>query len=247
MEQLYASLRPSLLEEEEMQQSIQSIVRLLSFALPQGSEIELFGSRAYNLHLKDSDVDIRVNMDRICGEIPRPIKVLLLRHLANQILDLKAGSGVRVIEGARVPVLTFKEAISGTNFDIVIGHATTCPNYLEPLFVPPPEIYRRLVVLSKYVMMRKGTYKVSQGGAGGTRLYALLVVFCQGLESSLVPFSLQDLDSIWDMFVHFASQPDNWDLKEGTIWIRTGTNPFPVVIYKSTYRQRKNWARTFAQ
>ena len=170
---------PSPSERAAREDAFRTLERAAKSCWPR-CEAKVFGSALTKLELPSSDVDVVVfgaPVDKGSGGVAKR-----LRTLASALEDLGAIAprSLEVVESARIPLVKYVDAASGTavdvSFDVESGLRTgkLVRSYIDAM---PP--LRPLVLVLKFFLSQRGLNETFTGGVGSYMLQLMVVSFLQ--------------------------------------------------------------------
>ncbi|KAG0346669.1 hypothetical protein BG004_001113 [Podila humilis] len=161
-------------EEHQTRQYVLQIVRRAIQDLWSDATAEIFGSFDTQLYLPTSDLDIVVKRSY------QPISKVHMRILAKTLGVKNIGVEIQVISQAKVPLIKFRERITGIPCDISFNIDNGLSSgIITKQFLREWPILRPLVMLVKYFLMLKMINDPSTGGLGSYTTTLLCLNFLQ--------------------------------------------------------------------
>ncbi|KAF9374391.1 hypothetical protein CPC16_001331 [Podila verticillata] len=160
-------------EEHQVRRYVFRVVQELVRGIWPDAEVRVFGSFDTQLYLPTSDLDLVVLADENLGQNA-------LNKLAAKLRTENIGSKIEVIRGAKVPLVKFKERITGfacdVSFDIKSGisSSSVVKSYMQEW-----KVLRPMVLMIKYFLMLKGHNEVYNGGLGSYTTMLMILSFLQ--------------------------------------------------------------------
>eukprot|EP00124_Ichthyophonus_hoferi_P002469 Ihof_evm9s169 gene=Ihof_evmTU9s169 len=166
-----AYMRPTPEEESMRQDLIDRITSITKKEWPR-SKLDVFGSYRTCLYTPSSDIDVV-----LFGDWPR----VPLRTLANKLRSADmADDEMRVIENARVPIIKFKDVLTGIDVDIAFNQPSgpSAADIIEGYIEEYPCLLPLVLVLKQFLAQRKLNEPFT-GGIGSYSLVVMVVSFLQ--------------------------------------------------------------------
>ncbi|KAG0317121.1 hypothetical protein BG000_004639 [Podila horticola] len=160
-------------EEHQVRRYVYQVVQDLVKSIWRGAEVRVFGSFDTQLYLPTSDLDLVVLADVNLGQNA-------LYKLSAKLRTENIGTNIEVIRGAKVPLVKFKERITGfacdVSFDIKSGisSSSVVKDYIQEW-----KVLRPMVLMIKYFLMLKGHNEVYNGGLGSYTTMLMILSFLQ--------------------------------------------------------------------
>ncbi|KAF2857564.1 Nucleotidyltransferase [Piedraia hortae CBS 480.64] len=182
----YEYVRPHHYEEtarEGLIRRVRDAIRHSSVEGSHNAEVKSFGSFAAGLYLPTADMDLvalsaeyrHAGCRMLCQSSTS------MRKVANQLkMQRVALSGVTVIAKAKVPILKFKDSVTGIRVDVSFENSSGI--HANETFLEWKRLYPTmpiLVVLIKQMLAMRGLNEVFTGGVGGFTVTCLVVSLLQ--------------------------------------------------------------------
>ncbi|KAF9303213.1 hypothetical protein BGZ74_004184 [Mortierella antarctica] len=160
-------------EEHQVRRYVFRVVQDLVKSIWHNAEVRVFGSFDTQLYLPTSDLDLVVLADQNLGKNA-------LYKLSAKLRAEDIGTQIEVIRKAKVPLVKFKERITGfacdVSFDIKSGisSSSVVKDYMREW-----KVLRPMVLMIKYFLMLKGHNEVYNGGLGSYTTMLMILSFLQ--------------------------------------------------------------------
>ncbi|KAG0367328.1 hypothetical protein BGZ54_004050 [Gamsiella multidivaricata] len=160
-------------EEHQIRKYVLRRIRDIIQELWSDADVMVFGSFDTRLYLPTSDLDVVVIRDKAFFKED-------LHRLSNHLRVTQSAVEISVIASAKVPIVKFKEAISGIavdiSFNIINGVQSGA---VINSFIDEMPALRPLTMLIKHFLMTKSLNEVYHGGVGSYTTVIMILSFLQ--------------------------------------------------------------------
>ncbi|KAG0345868.1 hypothetical protein BG004_002897 [Podila humilis] len=183
-------------EEHKVREYIHRRVQASVCKIWPEAQVIVFGSFNTKLYLPSSDMDIVLLRKREFG--PNDLSVV-----ANALRRDKVAKDITVIKKARVPLVKFKETVSGLPVDISfnITNGIESAQKVKDLMAVTP-ILRPLTLLVKHFLLTKNMNEVFQGGIGSYTTMIMILSFLQ-MHPKIQQGLINPMDNLGVLFLEF--------------------------------------------
>ncbi|KAI7868983.1 hypothetical protein BDF14DRAFT_1786590 [Spinellus fusiger] len=170
LECLLQYLEPTHAEVQMRNYIIHKIRTVVRQELSSKARVEVFGSFASNVFLPDSDIDLVV-----ISSVP-----LVLKRLGTALDTAGVCKNLQVILHASVPVIKFKDRLTGLRVDIILDSTTGLQSaqIIRDMIRSKPAL-RSLTLLVKLFLATRSLNEVFVGGLGGYAIVCLVMSLLQ--------------------------------------------------------------------
>ncbi|KAK3820209.1 MAG: hypothetical protein J3Q66DRAFT_336560 [Benniella sp.] len=183
-------------EEHQIQEYVVRLVRKTVKDLWSNADVVVFGSFDTMLYLPTSDLDIVLLRDGGFNKLD-------LNRLASHLRRSGIANEVTVISKAKVPLVKFKESITGIPVDISFNLTNGIDSgQVISTYINEIPALRPLTMLVKYFLMIKNHNEVYKGGIGSYTTVIMILSFLQ-MHPQIQVGNIDPMDNLGVLLIEF--------------------------------------------